>query len=187
MKKLCTIFFLFLTVFFTSGYKTLDTFEIKPERNAFFHNNLGLRYLEDKIYYEAIQEFKIAISLNPNTQATAVYYNNLGETYLQIGYPKYAQDCFERAIIQNPLNFKYYQNLAECFALLNLVDYELKVYSKDTKNPLNKIMVGLLLEEKGRIKDAIIILDEFCMSEPDLIITKSVEKYIDKLTDKLIN
>ena len=74
-----------LPVFTKPG--TIVTYTIDPEKNAYDHNNKGIMYLEEKCYYAAIQEFKIAISLNPKTQATAVYFNNLGKTYLIIGYP----------------------------------------------------------------------------------------------------
>lgn len=185
MKKFLTLICLISISIVVSGYKKPDVFHIKPEKNAYSHNNLGLMYMNDKIYYAAIQEFKIAISLNPNTQATAVYYNNLGETYMLMGYPKYAQDCFERAIKLSGLNFKYYQNLAECFYAQGLTDLKLQSYSQDAKNPLNTIMVGLLLAQKGEYRKAIIKLDDYCMQEPDLIITNAVKEYIKTLTAKL--
>lgn len=94
-----------------SGYKKPEYYTIDAVRNAYIHNNRGLNYVAERMYYPAIEEFKIAISLNPNTQATAVYYNNLGETYMKIGYPDLAQDCFERALKQYSLNLKYYKNL----------------------------------------------------------------------------
>ena len=100
--------------FFVSGYKTLDTFVIDATKNAYFHNNLGLNYLKEHCYYAAIQEFKIAISLNPNTQATAVYYNNIGDAYMAIGYPDMAQQPYEDAIKQYSLNLyitKIWQNV----------------------------------------------------------------------------
>lgn len=175
------ILFLLLLSLVTSAYKKPELFVIKAEANAFYHNNVGLSYVWEKAYYAAIQEFKIAISLNPNTQATATYYNNLGEVYMIIGQPKYAQDCFERAITQYSLNFKFYQNLAKCFKAQNLVDYKIKTYSADTKNPLNMLMVGLLQVEKGDIRRGIIKLDEFTMQEPDLLITGSVKAYIKTL------
>ena len=76
MKKFLIIPLIFLT-FLTSGYKKPDVYVIDAQKNAQVHNNMGLIYVDEKCYYAAIQEFKIAISLNPNTQATAVYYNNL--------------------------------------------------------------------------------------------------------------
>lgn len=166
--------------FLTSAYKKPDVYVIDAEKNAYMHNNLGLMYVNEKCYYAAIQEYKIAISLNPNTQATAVYYNNLGEVYLIIGYPDYALDCFQRALKQYSLSFKYYQNLAKTFKALGTVDEQIVKYS-DGSNPLNKVMLGVLYAQKGETKRAITILDEFCMTEPDLIITPSIKKYIREL------
>lgn len=179
MKNLFLISLIFLAVF-TSAYKKPDVLVIDAEKNAYLHNNMGLRYVDEKCYYAAIQEYKIAIGLNPNTQATAVYYNNLGEVYLLIGYPDYALDCFERALKQYSLNFKYYQNLAKTYKALGTLDTQIARYSDET-NPLNMIMVGLLYAEQGDKKRAIITLDDFAMSEPDLIITPAVKKYIKEL------
>ena len=167
----------------SSGYRKPDVYEIDATKNAYLHNNQGLMYVDEKCYYAAIQEFKIAISLNPNSQATAVYYNNLGEVYLTIGYPDYAVDCFERALKQYSLNFKYYQNLAKTYKLLGTANKYISVYSQDG-NALNKVMLGLLYEQNGDTKRAITILDDFAMSEPDLIITGSVKKHIKELVDQ---
>ena len=95
MKKTVTLLILLVTTFFASGFVNPDTYKIDAEKNAVIHNNLGLKAVSERYYYRAIQEFTLAIALNPKTQATAVYYNNLGETYLKIGYPKDAQRCFE--------------------------------------------------------------------------------------------
>lgn len=183
MYKKLLVFSLIFMSFLLSGYKKPDVYEIDAQKNAYVHNNLGLIYVDEKCYYAAIQEFKIAISLNPNTQATAVYYNNLGEVYLTIGYPSYALDCFERALKQYSLNFKYYENLAKTYKMLNTVDSQIAKYS-DESNPLNRVMLGLLYEQKGDIKRAITILDDFAMSEPDLIITNAVKKHIKELSTK---
>lgn len=182
MKKFSITALIFLT-FLTSAYKKPDVYEIDAEKNAYVHNNRGLIYVDEKCYYAAIQEFKIAISLNPNSQATAVYYNNLGEVYLVIGYPDYALDCFKRALTQFSLNFKYYQNLAKTYKALGRLDEQIAAYS-DESNPLNKVMLGVLYVEKGETKRAITILDDFCMSEPDLIITPSVKKFIKELVEQ---
>ena len=97
IKKIITIFLLLIMVF-CSGYRKPYKYTIQAEKDAFYHNNVGLNYLKDRIYYAAIQEFKIAISLSPSTQASAIFYNNLGETYTFIGYPEQALDCFENAL-----------------------------------------------------------------------------------------
>lgn len=181
MKKIFLLLLISISIV-ASAYRKPDVYVIDAEKNAYMHNNLGLMYVNEKCYYAAIQEYKIAISLNPNTQATAVYYNNLGEVYLTIGYPDYALDCFNRALKQFSLNFKYYQNLARTFKALGTVDAEIKKYS-DGSNPLNRVMLGVLYAQKGDTKRAITILDEFCMTEPDLIITPSIKKYIKELVE----
>ena len=183
MNKL-KYFFIIVLLFFssvTTGYKKPPVITIDAVNNANMHNNLGLLYLEDRIYYAAIQEFKIAISLNPNSQTSATYYNNLGKTYLIIGYPDLAQDCFERAISQYPLDFSFYDNLAQTYLLMNIAQVKLRHYSKSDLYPQNRIMSGLLNVKLGNIKQGIIILDEFCSKEPDLKLTPGVKKYIESI------
>lgn len=180
MKKTTIIFALILFSFLTSGYKRPDFYTIDSVKNARIHNNKGIMYLEERLYYPAIQEFKIAISLNPNTQATAVYYNNLGETYMKVGKPDLALDCFERALVQYSLNLKYYQNLADCYIALNMTEQKFKETAEKT-NPLNMVMRGILYEKTGDYKNAITILDEFAYTEPDLLITPAVRLHIKKM------
>ena len=61
-----------------------------------------------------------------------------------------------------------------------MLDKQIAVYSQEG-NALNKVMLGLLYEQKGDIKRAITILDDFAMGEPDLIITPSVKQHIKEL------
>ena len=183
MKKiLLTLFLLMISISAMAKPGTIVTYTIDPEKNAWLHNNVGINYMEEKCYYAAIQEFKIAISLNPNAQATAIYKNNLGKVYLIIGYPQLAQQCFEDAIKQYSLNFEFYENLAKCYAQLGKTQEQLAKYQKEgSKNPLAKVMLGLLQEQAGNKKQAITTLDDFAMSEPDLLITPAIKKHIKDL------
>lgn len=179
IKKFTTVFILFGMSFIFSGYVKPDVYKIDAEKNAVLHNNLGLRAVSEQNYCEAIQEFSIAILLNPGTQATAVYYNNLGETYMKINHFRDAQGCFEKSIKQYNLNFLYYQNLINSFKAQKILQQKVKVYQlKGDKDPMNMIMLGLLYVEAGDIRRGIIKLDEFCMAEPDLLITDAVRNYI---------
>ncbi len=179
MKKFYIIALLMITIIF-SGYKRPDEYVIESEQNAYIHNNMGLIYMEERSYYAAIQEFKIAISLAPDVQTSAVFYNNLGECYMKLGKPGLAQDCFERALRQFTLNFKYYENLAECYYQLGYADEQIKKSYED-HNPLGMVLRGLLFEQKGDNINAIITLDEFTAKEPDLMITEAVKYHIKKL------
>lgn len=173
-----------LLSFVASGYRKPDVYTIDATKNAYIHNNLGLRYMNEHCYYAAIQEFKIAISLNPNTQATAVYYNNIGDAYMSAGYPNMAQQPYEDAVKQYGLNFQYYQDLAKCYKALGLVSTKIKEYNNG-KNPLNKVMLGLLYVESGDRKRGITILDAFSSSEPDLLITPAVKQYVKDTVKKM--
>jgi len=187
MKKIFAILFImFFCLQNVNAAGTIATYVIDPEKNAFQHNNMGLIYVEERDYYAAIQEFKMAISLNPETQATATYFNNLGKVYVTIGYPALAQDCFENALKQYPLNFEYYKELAQCYKLQGKALAKLQEYKNKKNAPsLDKVMLGLLYEQNGDIKKAIFVLDEFTASEPALLITPSVKQYIQTLVDSL--
>ena len=166
-----------------SGYRRPEYYTIDSEKNAALHNNKGVNYLSENKFYPAIQEFKIAISLSPDTQASAVYYTNLGECYMKLGHPELAQDCFERALKQFALNFKYYENLAQCYYQLGYADEQISLSYSDN-NPLGLVLRGLLYEYRGDTVRAIMTLDEFVAKEPDILITPAVKQHIKELVKK---
>ena len=182
MKKLLIVFLLFIMVF-CSAYRKPDKFVIKAERDAFYHNNVGLNYLRDRIYYAAIQEFKIAISLSPSTQASAVFKNNLGETYNYIGYPEAALTCFEDAIRLYGLNFKYYLNLVDTYILLGVAKNRIAEFEK-SDNIYDRIKLGILYIKTDAVRKGVNLLDEFCIMEPDLLITPTIKQYLKEVIDK---
>ena len=187
MIKKIAILLVFLLVIPTCSYSTerkyVGLMKIDPEKNAYVHNNLGLGYLNIGQYYAAIQEFKIAISLNPNTQATAVYFNNLGETYLKLKSYAAAQDCFERAVNLSPLMFRYYLNLVTSYQMQNILESKLNFHRKNKKTPLDDITIGLILIALGKTDDGIVVLDNFVMSEPKLYITDGVKYYLNEIIE----
>ena len=180
MKKIFSLFLLSVIIL-CSGYRKPYRYTIDAEKDAFLHNNVGLNYLKDRIYYAAIQEFKIAIQLSPNTQATAIFKNNLGDTYTYIGYPDMARICYEDAIKLYGLNFKYYLNLAECYKTLGITQTKIKEYSSST-SPYDKIMLGLLYIQTGSARKGVNTLDELCSEEPDLLIIPAIRQYLREIT-----
>ena len=54
MKKGLIILLLFLS-FAASGYRKPDVYVIDATKNAYLHNNMGLRYMNERLYYAAIQ------------------------------------------------------------------------------------------------------------------------------------
>ena len=154
---------------------------IKAENNAYRHNNKGLIFLQENYYYGAIKEFQIAIDLNPNTQASATFYTNLGKTYEKIGYNDLAKNCYENALNLNVLCFDYYLQLAKIYQKLEMSDAKIQEY-KQKNNPLSVVMIGLLHIQKGEVSTGITILDEFCNNEEKLLLSKGVRAYLNKIT-----
>lgn len=184
MIKKYLIVFLLLVMIFCSAYRKPHKYVIEAEKDAFYHNNVGLNYLQDRIYYAAIQEFKIAISLSPSTQATAVFYNNLGETYTFIGYPEMARDCYEKSINLYGLNFKYYQNLIQCYLALGITSTKIKEYQA-SNDVFDKIKLGLLYIQTGEKRRGVNVLDDVCNTEPDLMITGAIKQYLNDVCKEL--
>ena len=183
MKRFLVLFLL-ITMVLCSGYRKPHKYTIDAEKDAFIHNNKGINYLNDRIYYAAIQEFKIAIQLSPNTQSTAIFKNNLGETYMYIGYPDMARVCFEDALLLYGLNFKYYQNLANCYEQLGIVKTKISEYEASA-SLYDKIMLGLLYIQTGQKRRGINTLDEICQSEPDILITPAIKLYLKEVVKEL--
>ncbi|MBQ7450701.1 hypothetical protein IJS77_04725 [bacterium] len=154
-----------------------NAFEIDASKNAVLHNNYGVNYLNQKDYYSAIKEFEIAILINPDTQASSTYYNNLGKAYLDIGYPNLAEKAFKDALKYNSANFEFYQNLVTSYKKQKKMPSELQKAISDTK-PQSKIIGGLILIESGKLEPGINMLDEFCFDEPEMILTKGIKAYL---------
>ena len=183
--KLFKFAFLLVCILLLHKPCNAEIYVIDAAKNSVMHNNLGMNYFNEGYYYGAIQEFKIAISLNPNTQASAGYFDNLGRTYLTIGYPVLAEDCFINAIKLNPMNLSYRQHLADTYRRMGkaVLNGKLEEYLK-SKNPLDSVMVGLLYIEKGDTSAGIIKLDEFCITQSNLILAEGVKSYLKTITPK---
>lgn len=177
MKKTLIVAILIFNIIFLCGATDMN-YVIDAEANATKHNNLGLAYLKERYYFGAIKEFEMAINLNPNSQAAAIYFNNLGRTYVAIGYPELAETKFLEAIRKYPLNFEFYKNLVDVYGKQDCIEERLKFYKKNRKDKFDDITIALLYGAKGEMKTELTILDEFCETEPDLIITPAIRHYI---------
>jgi len=153
---------------------------VDAEKNANFHNNLGLLYLRDSYYNAAIKEFNIAIAINPNHQTSASYQGNLAKAFMIIGQPAMAQDSLEKAIKLDSMTLLYYIELVDAYKAQKILPQKLLQFSQDRKDPLSKIMVGLIQIETGQETQGISTLQTFCIQEPDLIITEGVQSYIEQ-------
>lgn len=159
---------------------------IDATRNAKQHNNQGVIFMKEGDLEAAMKEFKIAIALNPNVQATSVYYNNLGQVYMRMYalnnnklFPMWAQKCFEQALLGDCMNFVYYKNLVNVYEARGILNSKVTYHlSQKDKNPYSAIILGLIYLKQSKIGAAVTILDDFCVQNPDLIITSDVKRLL---------
>lgn len=158
------------------------------------HNNLGTWYYKDKDYFAAIKEYRIAIGINPDSQTTATYFNNLGKVYLLLGeiqvknglplqgwddFSKMAQISFEEAILKDCMKLEYYQNLVKAYELTGITESKKQYFlSNSEKNPFNIIPAAIILSKQGQIQHANMLLDDFVTKNPDIIISRDLKKII---------
>lgn len=191
-KKIIVLFFIFISLTTTIE---AAIYPIDAEKNAQKRNNSGVLYMKERDYFAAIKEFKIAIAINPNHQTSAVYYNNLGSAYLELGkiqkqyklnkngadFASFAQESFESAIAQDCMQLSFYKNLVSSFELQGIMNSKKREYLNDESNPLNLIVVALIEEKLGNKVNAQIMLDDFIVSYPDLLITVSLKNYLKRI------
>ncbi len=198
MKLRYKIFILtFLAIFnpcFADLGKASIVSPIEAQNNAQMHNNLGNYYLKDKDLFAAIKEYRIAIGINPDSQTTATYFNNLGKVYLILGeiqkrnglplqgwddFSIMAQVSFEEAIKKDCMKLEYYQNLVKAYELVGITEEKKQYYLNNTKNnPFNVIPAAIILEKQGQLHYANMLLDDFVNENPDIIISKDLKKVI---------
>ena len=177
--------FISVLIFYFSALQSSAYPEIRPENNAYRHNNKGIMYMREHNYYNAALEFQTAIDLMPNAQGTSSYYLNLASAYQKMGYSKQVMECYEKAVKLNPLSFDVYRKTAEWYKQTGMIDKKLLEYkNKRDKNPLDDVMIGLLYIQKGQTARGITLLDNFCCEEEDLLITEGIRKYIENIDVK---
>lgn len=186
MRKLLLLILLpLLFLSLQGGAFVRNNFVIDAQNNVVLHHNLGLAYLGNGDYYNAIQEFKIAIALNPNTAAAATIYNNLGLTYIKIGRADWAETCFSRSVKLNPNFLPFYKNLALAYKLNKKLSWGLNKYNKiielDADNSQAYLILGFLYLNLGNEDKALSHFQSFVRMEPDLIMTKDVMKIVKDL------
>ena len=99
------------TVWKNESHFWLKTVEASP-LSVFAHSNLGLVYVEDGQYSQAIKEFRKALSLNPGAENV---YANLGAVYVLQGFYHKAIDAYEKALKLGPKRATFYNGFGKLY------------------------------------------------------------------------
>ena len=102
---------------------------------------------------------------------------------MKMGYYRNAQLCLEKSKKLYDLNFELYLNLVKIYKKQHLLNQKIAQYQKSSY-PLDTVMLGLLYIENGNKSRGITKLDNFCVSQPDLFITRDIKNYINTVLSK---
>lgn len=175
----------FLIVFILYIFIQGSTFVIDPTENAVWHNEKGVQFLKDGYVTYAIDEFKLAIGLSPNSATTASFLNNLGIAYLKINKYDLALSCFQKAVNLNPYFLDYYKNLVKTYKLKNMltniaIKY-VKLLKKNNSDSKSWLILGLVYEELGYKNYAKSSFEQFKKLEPESILVPGIDELIKNL------
>ncbi|MDP3093545.1 MAG: tetratricopeptide repeat protein [bacterium] len=112
-SSLIVIFLLIRTIVRNNDWQNQDSLWLAAAKtspsSSQNHNNLGDLYGRKGDLEKAVQEFKLAIELNPRY---ADAFHNLANTYQLMGKEELAVENYKKAVEFNPYLWQSYQNLA---------------------------------------------------------------------------
>lgn len=115
----------------------------------------GVKNLQNQNYTQAINEFRKAISLNPESTDA---YNYLGNTYLQLNRTSDAIATFKQVVQKNPTSPNAYKNLGNAYLQAkNFTDAEKQFKTQASLDPISTYpyyTLGLMYSQNDRLGEA---------------------------------
>ena len=194
MKLACKIFLLIFCLSSLNAYamvskRGLDATEVQKidaVKNARLHSNMGNIYFEEKKYIAALKEYEIAYMISEDTQAAGTYLYNIARCFMQIGNYELALNAIKGAIEKDCMNLVYYQTLVNCYyGLGNPLD-RIEEHLKDTNNPYNRVIIGLIYLRTGQRSAGIGVFDEFINDYPDMLISDDIRFLLDRIEKNML-
>ena len=150
--------------------------------NAVQHAEEGLIHLDQGRPWEAAEEFKAALQLNPYSALSGALYNNLGLAYREAGQTTLALVAFQHAIRIQPNYELYYKNLIETYAatgsLSSFQQALAGILKANPENPEALFMLGLAFEQQGDKEAARKAFSRFLQLEPHATLARAAEQHL---------
>ncbi len=108
-------------------------------------------YFESGNYYQAIQQYKLALALTPNDY---ILYNNIAITLVRLGRYQEAIPYIEKAYELAPLNPNVLYSLASIYRDNDMTDQALSEYAKLSDYPNVYNDKAAIYESQGRMREA---------------------------------
>lgn len=85
-----------------------ELIKLSPSMASGYYNNIGMCYMDDGKYIEAVRNFEMSVKENPKFSSG---YNNLGTCYEKLGDIQKARENYKKAVEIDPNNQSAKQNL----------------------------------------------------------------------------
>lgn len=151
--------------------------EINPE-NPYYNNSLAYAYVKAELYDDAIEYYRRAIKLNPDSEWTSIVCHALGAIYSEIkeNYEA-AEATFNAGMVLDPNNVDIQLSLGDLFMNMGDVDKAIKTYcdaiSVDPLNYLTYAKTGLALWEKDYLEEAVVAFNKSIELNPEFEISQN--------------
>lgn len=116
-----------------AGQQQLDRQDQNIRERARSHTDLGAVYLQQRQYEVALEEFDLAVKIDPNFGAA---YNGLGLVYSALAQDTLAEQNFRKAVQIDPNNSESHNNYGNFLCAKNRIDESIKEFMAAVKNPL---------------------------------------------------
>lgn len=97
------------------------------------HTDLGAGYLQQRQLEVALEEFTLAVQIDPTYGAA---YNGLGLVYSALGQDAKAEQNFKKALLIDPNNSESHNNYGSFLCARNRFDESIKEFLAAVRNPL---------------------------------------------------
>lgn len=173
MKKgvisIAAIFIIIISACTTS--KAPPSPEIMPEERGFnFYLRQGAMSLDSSDYEKAIEQFRKAIALRPDSSKT---YNLLGIAYFDQKNYKLAKKQFERAVVINSSYAEAYNNLGSVYFMTGQFKEAEKMLTKALSISSNLVSanynLGALLLAQSKVEEGTLYLSKGIALDPDYL------------------
>lgn len=182
-KKKCNFFLILLSfLIFPFSISLYPAMAADQGENAIEHQKMGIILLEQGRIDESLDEFKLALALNPSSTLAAALYDNVGIAYQRQGFYGPACQSFVEAIRMRPQFEVYYLHLVETYDKSQTLTRARQMFQKIlTLNPMDAegwYLMGLMNEKAGQPTDAREDFIKFLQLQPYSQLAQAAEKHL---------
>lgn len=157
-----------------------EALKLEPNNDS-VHSSLGLIYLRQKKYTEAIAETRKSVAINPSSDN----YESLGDALAEAGNFDEAITAYRQAIKIEPKNNISYNKIVETFKKQGKINDAIATYRQAINVDSSNLFTYINLAELVKFPKSITVLTQYAKKEPENDVPLQALGYIFKENKKL--